>query len=923
MRFLPVALAVMLLSGCGTDAVRLVTSAESHLAAGRDREAAIELRNVIALEPDHPRANFLLGKLLAKVGSLVDAEIVLVRALKAGYSAAEVVPVLGDVLLEAEKYSVVIQTFEAIETGGDPEFAARLALLRGQAHAGLGKLLDARTQLALATPIFPAESRVVLAELLAASGDLAGAERELRAITADHPRSEHAWVALGMHLRRLDRDGDAIAAFRAALDIAPQNTVALLGQAIVHLTRDDLPAARPYLEQAGRIAPLKPMLEFANGLLALKEKRHEDARAALQRLLDAVPTYRPALLLAGALNYATERYDLAENSYTAYLRFDPNNSFARKMLGATLIAKGRPDAALEVLAPVTSQARDPELLILAGRASLSLGRVQSARRALQQATKVAPESADARLHLAYVEMIAGRRASAATEFEAAIRLRPDDPRASRGYCMMLLADGRIDRAAAVALALLDRAPGSAEAHTLVGAVELARKDDAAARARFERALDIAPNFIPAAEALADIDRRAGVPDALKKRMDAVIVADPRNLDALLIRARIEMDAGGGEQSAGRIRELLTQHPRSLRALLLLAESQLRSGQAAEAIATARRASEEHPWDTQSLYVLADAQLASGDPSAAIVTLERVSAMAPRTMEPRLRIAMALVRSGDLTTAASRLNAILRADTRNVPARLLLGQVHIATKRIDDAFSIASELQAAAPRHYAGYRLEGEAALASGAADRAVRAFAAAESLAPSGEHKVQLHRARTIAAGKVASLDELQQWIDRFPADREVRMYLADNLLLDRRFEDAAGQYQYMLKRFGPDAHVLNNLAWSELELRRDDGLKRALEYARKAAELRPEEARILDTLGVVLLRSSQAAAAVQVLLQAHSKDASDPEIRLHLAEALLQVGDSSRAHKELAHLTGRNDVPKELRERAVSLAGQLQAPVR
>lgn len=917
------ALLLVALTACTTDSERFISSAQSHLAAGREREAAIELRNAVAAEPDHPLGNFLLGKLLAKVGSLVDAEIILRQSLKAGYPPAEVVPVLGGVLLEAEKFSALLSLLNSIDGAGSGISPARLALLKGRAYTGLGQLLEARTQLALALPELPDDSRIAMAELAMASGDWAGAERELHSVTASAPKNAEAWIASGLLMRRLGRDDAAAGAFAKAIEAAPDDPVALLSQAIVYLTRDDLQAAKPLLEKAGKIAPLKPMLEFANGLLALKEGRGEDARAALQRLLDAVPTYRPALLLAGALNFSNERYDLAENSYAAYLRFDPNNVFARKMLGATLIAKGRPDSALEVMAPVLANARDVEILVIAGRANLALGRVSLALRSLEQAIKIDPDNADARLNMAHVDLVAGRRSAAATQFEAAIKLRPEDSRANRGYCMMLLADGRIERAGQVAQVFLGVAPRSPDAHTLAGAVDLARRNDAAARTHFERALAINPTFIAAAEALADIEERAGVTGALKKRMDAVIAADPKNLDALLIRARLELESGGGEQSAARMRDLLTQHPRSLRALLLLAESQLKSGQVAEAIATARRASEENPWDTTSLFLLSDAQLVSGDTAGAIVTLDKASALAPTRMEPQLRLVRAHVQSGDLRTAISRLNVILRKDRMNVTARLMLGQVYIASKRIDDAFSQAKELQKVAPTHFAGHRLEGEAALAAGLLERAVQSFVRADALSPSGETKMMLHRARTMAAGKIAPIDDLQGWLKRNPADRQVRLYLADSLLVAKHFADAAEHYRVLHKESENDPHVLNNLAWAELHLGREAGIETALDLAQRAAKLRPEDARVLDTLGVALTRAKREADAVQVLLRAQSKDPMDYEVRLHLSEALWKVGDGARARKELLELAGRGEVPRAIRASAAELLSKIQGSVR
>jgi len=876
--------------GCTKSADSFIDSAKAHLTKGRDREAAIELKNALATQPDHAEANFLLGRLLLKVGNPIDAQNALNKALKLGYSPAAVTPVLAESLLEMERYIEALETLK-LSADFDRKAMAKVAVLRGKAYLGQGALLDARTQFQLAISDLPTEAGLGLVRLSVATNDRKGAQNQLDALIESDPKNADAWVARGELLRGEGRTDDALKSFRKALEVAPDHVVAMLSEAVVLVTTGDLEGGRALIERATKIAPLKPMLEFARAFLALKEKRYEDTRAALQRLLEVIPTHAPALLLAGALDFSTEQYELAQNAYVAYLANNPGNPYARKMLAATMLAKGQPRLAVNVLEPVLDGSQDPELIAIAGRAYLTMGRIPRAIELLQRALGITPNNADLRTSLGLSQLAAGQRSQAMANFEAAISLKPKMARADHALTMMLIADRQLARAEKVAMDLVDRLPDVPDGPMLMGAVQLARKDDAAARASFERALSMNPTFFAAAEALADIDRREGKPDALRQRMEAILARDTQHFESLLVLARLDLEEGSSEKGVARVRQALTAHPRSLPALLMLARLQLASGKPQEAITSARRAMEEHPWDTRPVELLADAQLASGDVQAGIVTLTKLAEMRPSLVDPQLRIAAAHVATGDLRSAVSRLQGVLRADPRNIRAQAALGDVFIQMKRTDEALTLAQQMQKTAPQAAAGYRLEGDVLAATGGWAKAVAAYQKADARQSSGELRVRMHRAQTAVAGQLAPTNGLQDWLKRNPGDDDVRLYLGDAYSDAGRYKDATVEYLELLRRRPDDFRVLNNLAWAMLQT----GDAGALVHAEKAAKLRPDDPRVLDTLGYVLLANGRVQEAVQILLKASAKAPEHAEIRFHLAQALARVGDVVRAKKELA----------------------------
>lgn len=119
------------------------------------------------------------------------------------------------------------------------------------------------------------------------------------------------------------------------------------------------------------------------------------------------------------------------------------------------------------------------------------------------------------------------------------------------------------------------------------------------------------------------------------------------------------------------------------------------------------------------------------------------------------------------------------------------------------------------------------------------------------------------------------------------------------------------------DPAALNNLAYLQItELKQ---VSEAVANARKAVELSPGTADLLDTLGLALTRSGQHAEAVVVLSRAASIQMSNL-VLLHLAEAQLGKGDRDAARRTLERVQQSRPTPDETAQ-ADTLLSRLNAP--
>ena len=898
------------LAGCQPDAGRSMERVKAFRAKGDNASAAIEIKDALKHHTNNPDLYFLAGEVLADLGDLPNAEHSLRRALENGRPADQVRPILGRVLLDMEKYP---EALKALRVDPNSATAAEITALRGRAYLGEREFSKARTEFQTSLDMRPsAAAKLGLAQVARAENDRAAAERLIAEVIEAEPKNLDALLLRAEHLRMDGRLDDAVAAYRQALKLEHDNVVAITELATLELARDRIDVAQPLLKQVEKLAPESPRLRFAKALLGFKQKRNEEAIAELQPLLDAIPTNAPGLLLMGMLQYAAGRYDLAQSAIASYLQRFPGDLAARRMLAATLLAKGQPHLAVNVLAPFIASTQDVGVLALAADGFRQVGRLSRARALLQRAIGLAPKSPELHTSLALTDLASGARQRAITGLETAIALGPADSRADEALIMVLLGQNQIDRAEKVASALGQRMPESSQTYVLQGAVLLAKKDFSKARESLDRALKLDPVNLQAAEALADVDAVEQKPDRRRERIETILKKDPRHLGALLALARLDLTQGRQAQSVATIRRVLSEHPYSGNALLMLADAQFRQGQVAEAVISTRQAHELHPFDARAIATLGEALLAAGDKQSAITALARLPKLQPEVVSGYLRLAAAYMAADDTKSATATVLSALEKEPQDLGARALLADIYLQVGDLDRAQMLAARTQQDLPKSALGYRMEGDVLLARKDYAGALEAYGKAAALQTSGALIVRMHQAQNAGRGG-ASDSALRAWIAKNPDDIDARFYLGDTFSHAGRYKEAAEQYTEVSRRLPNSARALNNLAWAL----HGSGDKRALQYARQAVGLAPASPAAIDTLGWIMVEQGNLGEGVPALMKAVTQDGNNPEIRYHLVKALLKIGDNGRAKAELDTLLRSNKPFPQLAE-ARELAARL-----
>ncbi|MDM7912821.1 MAG: tetratricopeptide repeat protein, partial [Methanotrichaceae archaeon] len=142
------------------------------------------------------------------------------------------------------------------------------------------------------------------------------------------------------------------------------------------------------------------------------------------------------------------------------------------------------------------------------------------------------------------------------------------------------------------------------------------------------------------------------------------------------------------------------------------------------------------------------------------------------------------------------------------------------------------------------------------------------------------------------AIDEYQSIIHKKPDDMRAALMLA---LLNQgqgNIADAKKVYTYILEKDPKHALAANNLAWILSLSDKQGDLNEALRLAQLAKDKYPEDPRIADTLGFVLLKKGLNENAIAQFQLALEKMPQEPSINYHMATAMAALKRNAEARK-------------------------------
>ncbi len=875
-----------LLAGCGSKSShdQMLTEARQLEARGETRSAIIMLKNLVRDAPKDARARMNLGRLYLDTGDILSAEKEMRRALELGMPAAEVMPWLGKAMLLQGQFDQMLA-----QIGADPR-QPRLLALRGHALLGLQRNDEAArlfAQILVDHPEHPA-ALVGQARIALQAPDQVLALTLVERALVGFPDDVDAWRLKGDLLRLKGDNPGALAAYRRALALHPALVQAHVDIASLHIQSGQFDQAGKELAIARNVSPSSLMLIYTQALLDFRQGRLEAARERLQLVLRAAPEHLPSHLLMGVVMRGVGSYPQAEQHLRKFLEANPGHAYASKLLASVLLHGGDAKQALAVVAPLLPQnENDGELQALAGELSLRLRRYDQAAAYFDKASALAPNTTMLRTALAMSHLGQGDSASAVAQLEQAVSL---DEKSSRTGVLLVLTQLRskdYDGALATVKRMEAHHVDNPMVQNLKGGVLLIQRDNAGARASFERALKADPLFLPAHDNLTRLDLIDKQPERARKRLEAALARDPRNLDLMVSLTNLALSTKQPALALTWLERAVREYPEDVDASLRLARFLARGDTLPRALLLLEKLAATHPANSQVLGQLAQLQERSGKTDEALDNWVRLSIVQPNAADVQLRIADLRTLAGDFDGAHKALNKVLApgamAATAPVRARAQVAQVRLLIRQRSwgPALQVVHGLQKARPADALGYRLEADIALARKQLVPATKLYQKAYDLQPGAPMLIPLYSALVQAGQPDQARQRMQQWLTSHDDDHTTRLYYANSLLAEKDFVASIAQFAHLHRQMPGQALVLNNLAWLYQQVQDP----RALATAEQAYALAPDNPVVLDTLGALLSGQGQHGRAIGVLKRAAVLGPNNADIRRHLEAAQAGAG--------------------------------------
>ncbi|MBM3215619.1 tetratricopeptide repeat protein [Candidatus Poribacteria bacterium] len=410
--------------------------------------------------------------------------LVLVSALVSALVGARVV---ADIPSDIQAANALAEAGDA--AAADARYRAVLAKepTNADAHRGLGMTAWRRGDLTRAREHYERAIRSdgararFHAEMGGVLSDLrlhAEAAKSLRRSTELDPSDIELWRRYADILWRGERYPDAVTAYERAIALDPSDAHSFTGLGDTYLRVSRLPEALKAYDDALARDPKASQALVGKGAVLTKLGQPQDASVVLRQAVQANPGYAPAYYELGIAYQQSGEYERAVSAYGAAGSLNPQDPAPWANMARCLARLGHKEAAQR-----------------AYERSQALQSIHDELLAAQAYIAANPTKAEGYAYLAGVCQKANDVDGARRWFARALEIQPKYPQVHRALGDLSLVEGKLDDAASHYRQTLLFAPTDVEARVTLGLIYMEQGSAAAARAEFDRALQVAHDAV--------------------------------------------------------------------------------------------------------------------------------------------------------------------------------------------------------------------------------------------------------------------------------------------------------------------------------------------------------------------------------------------------------------------------------------------
>jgi len=855
-------------SACSADArkERALDRANRLFDQQQFQHAEIEYMNVLKLDPANPVALRNLGLIAYAQGRVMRALAILNEARKLQPNDAEVQLRLAQCLQAIGAAPPARQhAVEILDAQPANAEALRLLVDASQTPEDLADAVK-RLDGLRATMGDTADFHLAWGLAQLRLGDLDAAEKAFRTALARDAQSSAAHIGLGNAFRQRNQLDNAASEYKIAAQLAPKYSPHPLHYVDFMIGQTNLEAAAAALAPLIKATPDYLPVQIRSARVSLLAGRYQECEQTLKKVLASDPAHVDALLMQAQLALAkgdqtgaiAALEDLVKQ-YPMVARFHYELALAQFRNGApTDTVLRRLDEALKLKSDYTEavllraglsiQANNParartlleDLIerepgnknaqILLATAQHALGNTDAAIEMLDRTAEANPDDPQIPFRAGLLLREGGRHSEAEKKFMAALAVDPAFLPATEQLVELDLIANRLDSAVNRAETAAAANPQVAAAQILLGRVQFALKNYAAAEEAVAKAIQLAPDTREPQLLMARIHAAAKRPSAALAILDQWVARHTNDVPALLEIAQIHMNSTNYPAARDTCEKILQLDPGFVSVLnnlaWMYAEHLGDLKRAHELASKARSRAPENPAVADTLgWIL----YRNGDYAGALALLRQSASQLSEHPEVLFHLGMAAYMTGDETLAKSALTKALNSSAAGEWEREARSKLRIL--EIDPASATTEALAALEP------------------------------ALQDAPEDPILLDRIATLA-------ERQQAWNKSLDLSQRA-------LLINSNLQSALVRIARL------NAGPLNNH-------------QRAMEFAQRARKANPDDPYATHILGKLAYTSAASASDFQwahsLLSEASRRLTANPDVLFDYAKAAYAVGRTSDA---------------------------------
>jgi tetratricopeptide (TPR) repeat protein len=625
-------LMLLLVAGCSTESkkARHLERANRYFQAGEIDKAEIEYASVLRLDEANVAAVRQLGLIYFDQGKPAKAYPLLKQAEALAPDDLEIRLKLASLYLAGRK-------FKEVRT------EAEYVLQKQPGHD---------------------EALVFLADAAREPDEIQAVQQSLEKQRAQLENRPGFHLALGSLAYRQKKRAEAEVFFKEAVRLGPDLPIAhsMLGN--LYAAQEKTAAAESAYKVAFDLSPVRSSRRFDYIDLKVRNGEPAIAKKLLEDIVQKAPDNLPALNRLTELTLAERKYGETSALLRKVFTRDPQNFEAMLTQGLLHLAQADTPKAITHFERMNGLFPTvPKVRYHLALAFLGTNNITEAVGHLNQAIRQDPEYTDAIVLLAEINTRKGDSSTAIALLSDLIRKRPSHPEAHLLLASSYRMRNNLEEALAVYTRLAEMYPKNAQVPLLMGGVLLQQNQTNQARLAFDKALQLAPDYLPALEQLITLD--------LLQRQFAVAL--------------------------GRIQKQLERNPTRPEPYILLAKAYYEQGQTNNVEKELLRALELDPTQREPYVLLARLYVQRKEHPQAIERLKRVIARDPRDVAALMLLGMIHNQLKDFTAAREMYEHVLAVNPRFSPALNNLAYLYSEQlNQLERAFQMAQRARTLLP-----------------------------------------------------------------------------------------------------------------------------------------------------------------------------------------------------------------------------------